>query len=112
MFLTLQAYDSKSLDSETHARYASSIMAWPQGCSESSRFGPYEADVRGRELRKHGLRIQLQEKSFQLLAILLERPGVLVTREELRQRLWPAGISVEFDNGLNRDFHFGFSRTV
>jgi len=65
------------------------------------RFGTYEADVRSGELRKHGIRLRLQEQPFQVLCMLLERPGELVTREELRQRLWPADTFVDFDHGLN-----------
>jgi TolB-like protein/Tfp pilus assembly protein PilF len=71
------------------------------GIPETFRFGPYEADVRTRELRKHGLRIQIREKSFEVLAALLERPGEVVTRKDLQRRLWPEGIFVNFDNSLN-----------
>jgi TolB-like protein len=69
--------------------------------SASFRFGPFEADLRVRELRKHGLRLQLRDKSFELLAALLEHSGEMVTREELRHRLWPGGVFVEFDSSLN-----------
>lgn len=65
------------------------------------RFGPYEADLRSRELRKHGTKIRLQDQPFQVLAMLLERPGDLVTRDELRSRLWPQDTFVDFDVGLN-----------
>jgi TolB-like protein/DNA-binding winged helix-turn-helix (wHTH) protein len=65
------------------------------------RFGLFEADLRGGELRKHGLKIKLQEQPFQILAMLLERPGEVVTREELRQKLWAADVFVDFDQGLN-----------
>jgi TolB-like protein/DNA-binding winged helix-turn-helix (wHTH) protein len=65
------------------------------------RFGAFEADLRSGELRKHGLNIKLQDQPFQLLARLLERPGEVVTREELRQKLWPADTFVDFDVGLN-----------
>src|ERR1700693_1819589 len=65
------------------------------------RFGIFEADVRTGELTKRGKRLRLQEQPFQLLAILLERPGELVTREELSGRLWPQTI-VDFDHGLNK----------
>jgi TolB-like protein/tetratricopeptide (TPR) repeat protein len=75
-------------------------MTRPEAASKF-RFGPYEADARAGELRKHGLRIQLQEKSFEVLVSLLEHSGELVTREELQHRLWPEGIFVDFDNGLN-----------
>jgi DNA-binding winged helix-turn-helix (wHTH) protein/tetratricopeptide (TPR) repeat protein len=66
------------------------------------RFGVFEVDVRAAELRKHGVRIKLQEQPFQILALLLKRPGELVTREELRQELWPAHTFVDFDRGLNK----------
>lgn len=66
------------------------------------RFGVFEADLRAGELRKHGLRIKLQEQPFKILVLLLKRPGELVTREELRQELWPAHTFVDFDRGLNK----------
>lgn len=65
------------------------------------RFGAFEADLHSGELRKHGLKIKMQDQPFQVLAILLERSGEVVTREELRQRLWPADTFVDFDVGLN-----------
>ncbi len=65
------------------------------------RFGVFEADLAAGELRKHGARIRLQEQPFQVLAFLLERPGEAVTREELRQKLWPADTFVDFDHSLN-----------
>jgi DNA-binding winged helix-turn-helix (wHTH) protein len=65
------------------------------------RFGIYEADTRSGELRKNGGKLKLQEQPFQVLAMLLERPGEVVTREELRQRLWPADTFVDFDHSLN-----------
>jgi TolB-like protein/DNA-binding winged helix-turn-helix (wHTH) protein len=69
---------------------------------EVIRFGVFEADTRTGELRKHGLRIKLQEQPFQVLSLLLSRPGVLVTREELRLDLWPADTFVDFEHGLNK----------
>jgi len=65
------------------------------------KFGVFEADLRTGELTKHGKRLSLQEQPFRLLALLLEKPGELVTREELRGRLWPQTI-VDFDHGLNK----------
>jgi TolB-like protein/DNA-binding winged helix-turn-helix (wHTH) protein/Flp pilus assembly protein TadD len=65
------------------------------------RFGIFEADPRIGELTKHGKRLPLQEQPFQLLAMLLERPGELVSREELRAKIWPQTI-VDFDHGLNK----------
>jgi DNA-binding winged helix-turn-helix (wHTH) protein len=76
-----------------------------QRMSEAShrtvRFGVFEVDLDRGELRKHGLSIRLQDQPFQVLAALLERPGEVVSREELIQRLWPDGTVVDFDRGLN-----------
>ncbi len=66
-----------------------------------ARFGSFELDLRSGELRKNGTKIRLQDKPFQILEILLERPGDVVTREQLRQKLWPADTFVDFDTGLN-----------
>jgi DNA-binding winged helix-turn-helix (wHTH) protein len=66
------------------------------------RFGVFDLDLRAGELRKHGLRVRLQEQPFQLLAMLLEHPGEVVTREELQKKLWPADTFVDFDHGLNK----------
>jgi DNA-binding winged helix-turn-helix (wHTH) protein len=65
------------------------------------RFGQFELNVSTRELRKNGLRIRLQEQSARILEALLERAGELVTREELRERLWPADTFVDFERSLN-----------
>ena len=69
--------------------------------SNVKRFGTFEVDLRARELRKGGIRIRLQDQPFEILAVMLERPGDVVTREELRQRLWPAGTFVDFEHSLN-----------
>ena len=65
------------------------------------RFGIFELDLVAGELRKSGVRIRLQEQPLQVLAMLLERPGDVVTRDELRQKLWPADTFVDFDHSLN-----------
>jgi DNA-binding winged helix-turn-helix (wHTH) protein len=65
------------------------------------RFDKYEADVSAAELRRAGTRLKLQLQPFQVLVALLERPHELVTREELRERLWPQDTFVDFDHGLN-----------
>lgn len=65
------------------------------------RFGVFEADERTRELRKQGRRLALQGQPVQVLLMLLEKPGELVTRGEIQQRLWPDGTFVDFDHGLN-----------
>src|SRR6202158_747702 len=65
------------------------------------RFGTFDVDVPAGELRKNGIKLKLQEQPFQVLCMLLERRGEVVTREELRNRLWPADTFVDFDHGLN-----------
>lgn len=69
--------------------------------SRRVRFGPFEVDLRSQELFKHGLRIRIQEQPFQVLAALLEHPGDLITRDQLRRRLWTEDTFVDFDAGLN-----------
>lgn len=68
----------------------------------SVRFGPFELDVRSAELQYNGRNIALHEQPFQVLLALLERPGELVTREELVHRLWPDGTFVDYERGLNK----------
>lgn len=65
------------------------------------RFDGFEVDLASGQLHKNGSRISLQEKSFQVLALLLDQPGEVVTRQELKQRLWPEDVFVDFDNNLN-----------
>jgi len=69
---------------------------------EDLRFGVFEVDVQTRELREKGAKVKLQQQPFELLLILLNHPGEVVTREELRQKLWPADVYVDFDRGLNK----------
>ena len=64
-------------------------------------FGTFELDLAAGELRKNGLKVRLQEQPFRLLTFLVHRPGDLVSREELREKLWPADTYVDFDNSLN-----------
>ncbi len=66
------------------------------------RFGSFELDLRAGELRKQSVKIKLQEQPFQILAMLLEHPGQVVTREELRSPLWPSDTFVDFDHSLNK----------
>src|SRR5467141_2266828 len=68
---------------------------------EVIRFGPFELDLRAGELRKHGRKTRLQQQPFRVLALLLEHPGEVVTREELRQVIWPADTFVDFHEGLD-----------
>src|SRR5260221_7074151 len=65
------------------------------------RFGRFELDLHARELRKDGVRLRLQDQPFEVLAMLLERPGEVITRDQLRQRLWPEGTFVDFEHGVN-----------
>src|SRR5258707_14224753 len=67
------------------------------------RFGRFEVNLQSGELRHAGQKVKLQEQPFQVLATLLERPGEVVTRDELRSRLWPADTFVDFDHGLNAE---------
>lgn len=65
------------------------------------RFGVYEADFGAGTLKRHGIPLRVQEQPFRILSLLLERPGQVVSRDELRSRLWPEGTFVEFDGSLN-----------
>src|SRR5579884_2167657 len=67
----------------------------------NTRFGRFELDLRGGELRKDGRRIRLQEQPFQILQMLLESPGEVISREDIRKRLWPDNTVVEFDHSIN-----------
>jgi cholera toxin transcriptional activator len=76
-------------------------MAVPHSNSRVARFGVFELDLNAGELRKSGVKLRLQGQPFQVLALLLERAGDVVTREELQQKLWPADTFVDFDHSLN-----------
>src|SRR5215471_19463199 len=65
------------------------------------RFGAYELDQRAGELRKEGVRIRLQDQPLQMLLLLLEQPGRIITREELRQKIWSSDTFVDYDHGIN-----------
>ena len=76
-------------------------MRVPQNNRRVARFGVFEVDLSAGELRKNGVKLRLQGQPFQVLALLLERAGGVVTREELRQNLWPSDTFVDFDHSLN-----------
>lgn len=80
---------------------AAQTMSLPQSARGPIRFGVFEVDLLSRTLRKRGVRIRLQELPFRLLAKLLERPGEVITRDELQQQLWSGKQYGEFDVGLN-----------
>lgn len=76
-------------------------MAAPQNNSRVVRFGLFELDLSAGELRKSGVKLRLQGQPFQVLSLLLQRAGDVVTREELQQKLWPSDTFVDFDHSLN-----------
>jgi Tol biopolymer transport system component/DNA-binding winged helix-turn-helix (wHTH) protein len=94
-----------NLNSQVSIRVKLSTLR--QVVTESTRnatvkqFGVFEIDLQAGELRKSGLKIKLQEQPFQILSLLLEHPGEVITREKLRERLWPADTFVDFDHSLN-----------
>jgi len=69
--------------------------------SQLIRFGVFEVDLQTGEPRKNGARVKLQQQPFQILLLLLQRHGTIVTREELRKQLWPSDTFVDFDHSLN-----------
>ena len=77
------------------------MPASPGNSGRIARFGVFELDLAAGELRKNGAKLRLQEQPFQVLALLLERAGDVVTRDELRQKLWPSDTFVDFDHSLN-----------
>ena len=75
-------------------------MPAPASSTDRVQFGVFELDLRHAELRRQGVKVKLQEQPLKVLQVLLENPGQIVSREELRQRVWPANTFVEFDQGL------------
>jgi TolB-like protein/DNA-binding winged helix-turn-helix (wHTH) protein len=82
-------------------RFPEDLNMTDTGQPRMVRFGLFEVDLRARELRKNGFKIRLQEQPFQVLAILLQHAGDVVTREELRRKLWPVDTFVDFEHSLN-----------
>lgn len=76
-------------------------MPRPATTNARLRVGEYEVDLRSGELRHNGNKVKLQERPFQILAALLERPGEMMTREEIRQKLWPNDTFVDFEHSIN-----------
>jgi DNA-binding winged helix-turn-helix (wHTH) protein len=76
-------------------------MEAPPGFGRRVRAGLFEVDLSSGEVHKSGRRVPLQEQPFRVLAMLLERPGEIITREELQASLWPADTFVSFDEGIN-----------
>jgi DNA-binding winged helix-turn-helix (wHTH) protein len=82
-------------------RFTKNLMAQMARSANVVRFDVFEVDLRAQELYKGGRRIKLQVQPFQVLAMMLERPGEVVTREEMQKRLWPADTFVDFDHSVN-----------
>lgn len=78
------------------------VLAMAGATPRFVKFGIFELDLRAGELRKRGLKVKLQKQPVEILAMLLERPGDVVTREELREKLWTADVFVDFDHSLNK----------
>src|SRR5262249_29482964 len=77
------------------------LLDTPEPAPRRYRFGPFELDVRTGELRKHGIRIRVRQQTLQILHMLLEHPGEVVLRDEIRRKLWPDNTVVEFDHSIN-----------
>src|SRR5579871_4893416 len=86
---------------ETTSKAKGGEMPAIQSAAERVRFDLFELDLRAGELLKEGRKIRLQEQPFRVLLLLMRRAGEVVTRDELRQELWPADTFVDFDHGLN-----------
>src|SRR5689334_12370001 len=76
-------------------------MPMPQHAPSSVRFGPFELCLENEELRKHGARLKLAGQALQVLAVLVEHAGQVVTREDLQRKLWPTSLFGDFEHGLN-----------
>src|SRR6267142_439989 len=76
-------------------------MPAPTPIADVVRFGIFQLDLKARELHKAGAKVKLQDQPFRVLAMLVERAGQVVTREELRDKIWPGDVYVTFDQGLN-----------
>src|SRR5258708_24907825 len=76
-------------------------MGVPQVSPAGIRFGVFEADIRAGELYKGGTKVRIQQLPFRALTLLLSRPGEVVSREDLRQALWPEDVFVDFDQGIS-----------
>ncbi len=87
--------------SESRSAGCDPAMQVPASGSGRVRVGEFEVDLRGGELRRGSEKIKLQERPFQILAVLLQRPGEVVTREQLQQELWPANTFVDFEHSIN-----------
>src|SRR5450755_4870907 len=76
-------------------------MQAPSPLTDIVDFGIFQLNLKARELHKAGVKVKLQDQPFRVLALLVDRAGSVVTREELRQKVWPTDVYVGFDQGLN-----------
>ena len=76
-------------------------MGSSQAAPALVRFGVFEADLGAGELRRNGIKVRIQDLPFRALALLLSRPGEVISREEFRQSLWPADVYVDFEQGIS-----------
>ena len=97
----IRSFIGKALEAKDISRYTSSIVEGEASPPTVIRFGLFELCPNTGELRKRGIRIKLQEQPLRILALLLENPGEPVTRERLRESLWPGDTFVDFDHSLN-----------
>lgn len=88
-------------NNRVRVQLSDAVGSWTESAHAIRRFGVFELDLKAAELRRHGHKIKLQEQPFLVLSQLLEKPGEVITREELRNRLWPADTFVDFDHSLN-----------
>src|SRR5947209_1863154 len=99
--MMLNCVDLSKLDRELDLDSGVTLISGTTLLKRYIRFGPFELRTDTRELRKQGIRIKLQAKPAQILEILASRPGELVTRDELCERLWPVGVYVDVESGVN-----------
>src|SRR5262249_42231949 len=99
-FRTVRDFSSSPSRSRLSRTRKSSIRA-PTQPTLQVRFGPFDVDLSSGDLRKHGILLRLSDQPFEVLTMLIARPGELITREEIQQQLWPSGTFVDFENGLN-----------
>src|SRR5580693_5540446 len=90
-----------AVDGRLCAKESLAMAPEPNASARIVRFGTFEADLNARELRKGGVKIKVHGQPFEVLTLLLARPGEVVPREELRQRLWSTETFVDFDHGVN-----------